>query len=128
MKSIIKFTAQNRFSTLQAAVDAVKPDYSYNPQIAAQRIADADRGHRLVEPTEFAFLDGSDIYRVYRTKDGLRLVAKFEPFFGAVDDSPWTACTCDENGITQHDEVKLPKSERATIANLLRQAPTLCLA
>jgi len=128
MKSIIKFNSQNRFPTLQAAVDAVKPDFSYNPQIAARRIADADRGHRWVEPTELAFTDGADIYTVYRTRDGLRLVAKFEPFFSSLNDSPWTACTCNEVCFIRHEAVKLPKGDRTTIAKLLEQAPELCLA
>jgi hypothetical protein len=56
------------------------------------------------------------------------LVAKFEPFFSALCDSPWTVCPADKICFIRHEGAELPKGDRTTLAKLLSQAPELCLA
>lgn len=95
------------FQTLAAAVAEAKPDLSYNEQEAKRKIADLDteRGRGSVER---AFItEDNEVWYVY--KCDIRILHKFEPFFGMITSSPFNVALVVEDLLTITD-ITVPKT------------------
>lgn len=87
---------KSRHATLTEAVNAAGIDLSYNPQAAAAKIKDLERGFRGAKAGE-AFVTPEGVY--YILNCDIRLLNKFEPFSAVMDDCPFRVCVLQENNI-----------------------------
>jgi hypothetical protein len=84
----------SRHNSLFSAVMASGLDLSYNEQAALESIARLDRGSRHAKPVTEAFVvkngDATEVW--YKYECDIKLVNKFEPFFGALHNGPFYPC------------------------------------
>ena len=121
----IELTDKNKFSTLAEAVAVVKPDFSYNPASAAEKIKNLDSGCKYYTGTELAIVDGGEIYTVYTTFDGIRILAKFEPFFSCMSDTPFQMAILTMNKL-EITTTRIKKSMRKAVSDASKACEHLC--
>jgi hypothetical protein len=102
-----------RFDTIREAADfalACDPEmFAYNPQEAARKIADSDRGHKhggQVWKAVSAFVtDANEIFYVH--KCDIQILHKFEAFHSILDSNAFKVVTIEGDEIKIHNNLTL---------------------
>jgi len=105
------------YPTVLAAVEANITKFEYNPASARQSAKYSDNGFgRDPGAQEVWLLDDGNIWFVYQTKDGLRLLNKVS-FSGGIDNSPFAVIKIDLEAQEISDTgIRISKSHRKQAA------------